>query len=402
MALRGILNRPGRRRTRNRSTAPPNYPLTVHCSGFLPSPVPKASVPSRQRFPPFTRAHNAPNREMEHLPTPPGSRPINVPYLGGQEFEANMSESDDVLYYFKSYWERTGWPRDRQTYNLSFHNRRPEDIAQSLQTSLYFGTLISIFRRVGIPVRTRDFLAPSSPGGEVFVRTTKLPDLVADWLRREGISSQPGTAGDVNDPRVQRGCNISEILHYAFYFLDMYSRETETMAGVYRERMRLVELSIKAMAESLCSVVCEIYGYEARAMPSWGSSPVLAARLRDNGWCDSDSPFFPESMTRASVSADYYFGGLACPRARGDHSRCGTAICKEYCRKITPGKYEQLHTVLRGCTCKAEPVPEPVPIPEQAIRLVEKGQIPVLQWDGRTIHVSVGDDTNAYVAVSHV
>ncbi|AEO68452.1 uncharacterized protein THITE_2089960 [Thermothielavioides terrestris NRRL 8126] len=306
-----------------------------------------------------------------------------------------MSGSDDVLYNFKSYWDRTGWARHPLTGHLSFHDRRPEEIAQSLQTSLYFGTLISIFGRVGIPVRTRDFLSASSPNGEVFVRTTKLPHLVADWLRREGVSSEPAAVGDVNDPRWQRGQNIIEMLNWAFYYLNMYSRETQTMAKVHKERMQLVELSIKAMAESLCSVASAIYGCEIRVMPSWGSSPVLAARLRDNGWCDSDSPFFPESMTRASVSADYYFGGLRCPRARGDHSGCSTAICNEYCRKITPGDYEQVHTA--GCRgCKSELVPE------QAIHLVEKGQVPVLQWDGDTIHVSAGDDTNAYVTVSHV
>jgi hypothetical protein len=79
---------------------------------------------------------------------------------------------------------------------------------------------------------------------------------------------------------------------WTFHYLAKFRREGETMAELYKSRMQLVELSIMAMAESLCSVIVAIYGYDIREMPSWGPSPVLEAQLRSNGWCVSDTPFF--------------------------------------------------------------------------------------------------------------
>ncbi|KAH0569263.1 hypothetical protein GP486_000019 [Trichoglossum hirsutum] len=323
---------------------------------------------------------------MEHLLTPAESRPISIPYVGGEEFERSNSQSNDIVYNFKTYWERKGWERHPETGDLLFKNRSPQDIVQSLQTSLYFGTLISIFARVGIPVRTRDFLDSSSPGGEIFVRTTKLPDLIADWTKREGFSERP-LVFDVNSPRLLRSENIREMLNWTFYYLNMFRHESKAMAEPCKSRMQLVELSIMAMAESLCSVIAAIYGYDAREMPTWGSSPVLKAQLRDNGWCVSDSPFFPESMTRAAISTDYYFSSFVCPRPRGDHSKCTMAICNEYCKKITIGEYQQKH-VAHDCKCK------PIQVPKEAINLVAERQIPVLQWDGKTIRVSAGGTQN--------
>ncbi|RDW78988.1 uncharacterized protein DSM5745_05840 [Aspergillus mulundensis] len=353
---------------------------------------------------------------MEHLPTRADSPPLKIPYLGGEAFEAGtLGSTEGALYNFKSYWQRRGLERDQLTGEISFESLRPHEIAQSLQTWLYFGTLISVFEVVGIPVRTRDFVIPrpslssrvrvlwgEREKEERSVCTAMLPALVARWTAREGFSS--GSDGrlhvrDVNDPRFLRGENIKEMLNWTFYYLDKFHLEGESMAEPYKNRMQLVELAIMAVCESLCSVIVAIYGYEAREMPSWGPSPVLQAQLRRNGWCISDSPFFPESMSCAAVAADYFFGSSVCPRperADGDHSRCTTAICDEYCRKITPGRYEQRHTVA-GCKCEA------ISVPEEAIRLVASAEVPVLQWDGEALRVSAGDSVwNEYVAISHV
>lgn len=331
---------------------------------------------------------------MEHLLSPATSLPINIPYVGGEDFETGSSLHDDVLFNFKSYWERKGWKRHPATGDLIFEGRSLEEITKSLQTSLYFGCLISVFQRVGITVRTRDFLYTASPRGETFVRTTALPGLTAEWTRREGFTGG-AVVRDFNNPKYMRGENIKEMLNWTSWYLQMYCQKSEAMAEPNKSLMELVELSIMAMAESLCSVLVMVYGYESREMPTCGPSPVLKNRLWENRWCVSDSPFFPESMTRAAISSDYYFGSAACPRRRQDHATCTRAICNEYLKVITPGAYEQKHTS-HLCLCA------PVPVPGVALRLVAEGNIPVIQWDGNTIQISVGGPQTRYVAMSHV
>lgn len=332
---------------------------------------------------------------MEHLLSPSGAGPISIPYVGGRVFEADTTPSTDILYYLKSYWDRAGWQRHPVTGDLSFRNRSPLEIVQSLQTSLYFGPLLSIFSRVGVHISTRDFLETSPTGQEIFVHTTNLPRFIAEWAKREGFSNGPPVSTGFT-PKYMRGENIKEMLSWALYYLQtFFTQESKAMVEPYKSHMQLVELSIMAMGESLCSVLCAIYGYSMGDMATWGPSPILRARLRQNGWCTSDSPFFPESMASVSISADYYFGSFPCPRQRGDHSECTAAICNEYCKKIKADEYEQKH-VSSNCSCKA------VEIPDEAIHLVARKQIPTVLWDGLEMKVSIGSILNPYVAVSHV
>jgi hypothetical protein len=339
---------------------------------------------------------------MEHLASRAGSRPLKIPYLGGEQFEASMGMIGNIYgvqYYYKSYWDRKGWPRHHITGVLSFIHLRPRETAQALQTWLYFGTMISIFRVLGMPVQTVDFVVEERDG--IFVRTSRLLDLVSRWTQVEGFEENVGRAQDIKDPRDQRGMCIQEMLNWTFFYLGMFGQQREAMTEPDDKAcMHLVELSIMAMGESLYSVLTAVYGFHASEMPSWGPSPVLAARLQSNGWCISDSPFFPESMARAAVAADYYFSSFPCPRpdrAGGRHSHCTTAICNAYCQKIDSGDYKQRH-VVEGCACKAEAVPQ------KAIQLVGQGRIPVLRWDGVEIHVSAGDGalSDEYIAISHV
>ncbi|KIW62373.1 hypothetical protein PV04_10553 [Phialophora macrospora] len=336
---------------------------------------------------------------MEHLLIPATATHINIPYVGIEEFETDRLARVDILENFKGYLDRRGWQRDLQTAELSFENRTPDEILQSLQTWLYFGCLISVFRRVGIIVGTGTFLedrySNSPPHRERFVRTTRLHSLMAEWARREGFATGPVVHGDFANPKYLRGENLKEMLNFTFWYLQMYCRQSDAMVEPHKSRMQLVELAIMAMGESLCSALVEIYGYQDKEMPTWGPSPVLKALLRQNGWCISDSPFFPESMTRAAISADYYFGGLVCPRSERDHSTCTDTICSEYLKVIEPGTYKQAHAS-PPCSCAR------VAVPSVALRLVAQKHIPVIRWDGTKMHVSEGSPSSLYVAISHV
>lgn len=368
-----------------------------NCSHFTHSASPNISGTYKQRQPSrFSFLPPSHNLKMEHLLPPAGLRSIDIPYLGGQEFEAGISHfnPDEVLGNFKSYWDRQGWKRDSETGDLVFENHSPQQIVQSLQTWLYFGTLITIFGRVGIPVRTRDFLDTPPTGREIFVRTTKLPDLIAEWGRREGFSDGPPDT-NINSRKFMRSENIRETLNWTFYHMnEMFHPQMKAITEPHKRHMQLVELSIMAIAESISSVVAAVYSYDIKGMPTWGPSPILKTRLLDNNWCISDSPFFPESMTQAAISTDYYFGSYICPRPRGNHAKCTAAICNDYCKRITPTEYQQLH-VSRNCRC------DPIEVPDEAIRFVAQGQIPVLQWDGKRVKVSPSS-TQKYVAMSHV
>ncbi|KAJ8116522.1 hypothetical protein ONZ43_g4425 [Nemania bipapillata] len=336
---------------------------------------------------------------MEHLLASTGSAPINIPYVGIVEFEAHGDPMpDNSLMNFKSSWMLRGWNVDQATGDLIFDGRSPVDVVRALQTTLYFGCIISVFRRVGITVRTRDFVDSSTANhidGVVFIRTRKLHGLIAEWIQREGLADGPAVQ-NWNDPKYMRGLEIKEMLNWTFWYLGMFCKQSDAMPAPWRDQAKLVELSIMAMGESLCSVFVAVYGYEHKDMPTWGPSPVLKDRLRDNGWCPSDSPFFPESMTRAAVSADYYFGSFCCPRRRDDHRTCSTAICNEYLKVVVPGQYKQQHAEGQNCSCA------PVRVSEDVIKLVAGGDIPVVQWDGEALMVSAGRAQSRYVAMSHV
>lgn len=335
-------------------------------------------------------------RKMEHLLYPPGARPLKniIPYLQGEDFDADGRPPDDIVYHFKSYWDRKHWERHPLTGDLVFHGHQPREIAQSLQASLYFGTLISVFAKLGFPVSTQDFLEKSSSSGETFVSTKKLSTLLMMWTQRGGIAKGPPIP-DVKDNFYQLGLAVKEMLNWTFYYLTMFRHESETMADPDRDRMQLIELSIMAMGESLCAIVSAVFGYNSVDMPTWGPSPILTKRLLKNGWCISDSPFFPESMARAAISTEYYFSDMKCPRPRLDHSQCSPAICLAYTQKINLGTYRQKHTT-NGCRCDSIPVPAP------AFSIVSAKKIPVLQWDGQKLRVAIGGPKNPYVAISHV
>ncbi|KAI1113978.1 hypothetical protein F5Y14DRAFT_198927 [Nemania sp. NC0429] len=336
---------------------------------------------------------------MEHLPVQTGSCLINIPYVGSVEFETDGdSGPDGALSNFKGSWMRQGWNVNRATGGLVFDDWSPQEIIRALQTTLYFGCLISVFRRVGITVRTRDFLdSPTAAHTDntTFVRTTKLHGFIAEWTRREGFADG-SVVQDANDPKTTRGFNIHEMLNWTFWYLTKFCEHSDGMPAPYRDQAKLIELSIMAMGESLCSVVVAVYGGEHRNMPIWGPSPVLKTRLKDNGWCPSDSPFFPESIARANVSADHYFGSFRCPSRRADHGTCSTAICNAYLKVVIPGEYEQKHVLERGCPCV------PARVSDDIISIVARGEIPVIQWDGDSLKVSVRGAQSKYVAISHV
>jgi hypothetical protein len=347
---------------------------------------------------------------MEHLSAPVGAIPIYVPYICTeiyeeceeyQEYEEHEElmkkygypkDSMNSLCNFKSFFERKGWKRDSAG-EVIFENRNLGEIIAFLQTYLYFGCLVSVFRCVGITVRTLDFVFVSEKG-ERFINTQRLPGLIAEWARRESISVGP-VFPNFNGPNHTCGQNIREILNWTFWHAGKFGLGAQESSEIPNDTLSLVQMSIMAIGESLYSALITIYGYDATEMPTWGPSPVLKRRLRDAGWCISDSPFFPESLTNSSISADYYFGGYTCPRERGDHSKCSAVICHTYQQNVDTKTYQAKHaSTCKGC--------DHVPAPEKLVEIVRQGDIPMVFWDGKTTHVTTFAPPMKYVAISHV
>ncbi len=333
---------------------------------------------------------------MEHLLSPASAEGVEIPYVGTQVFELDISTPDDTLFIFKSYLERNGWTRHAASGDVILQGKSYEQITDCLQTWLYFGCLVSVMRRVGIPARTYDFVTHSNTPGleKPVVNTSRLHGCIAEWARLEGFANGP-VVSNFQSPKYLRGENIKEMLHYTYAYLDQFAKAGRSMPAPHRKRMEMIQLSIMALGEGLCSALVAIYGYEARGMPNWGPSPILEARLRNNGWCVSDSPFFPSSAQQSNISTAYYFGGCVCPRPRGDHSNCSVAICHEYLKVINPGTYTQKH-VSEECSCTL------VEAPEGTHDIVRRGAIPILRWDGQTLAVSEVGPLSTYVAMSHV
>ncbi|KAH7303684.1 hypothetical protein B0I35DRAFT_517242 [Stachybotrys elegans] len=375
---------------------------------------------------------------MEHLQTPTttttttvsqGHSTINIPYVSTQEFEAGDLPGVPPLENFKGYALRTGWDVNAETGDLNLDGRSFDELTSFLQTAFYFGCVITVFRLAGIPVRTADFLERRRlrQRDEIFVRTTILPRLISAWIKREtstftnrmvppfppsrrqgfsaflrGLGGGSGATSDSNnvaDPiteRMMRSSGICETLNFTFWYLQMFRRRSETMTEPFKTKMNLIELSIMAMGESLCTAVTMIYGLNPRLMPTWGPSPILKERLRRGGWCPSDSPFFPEATVMSSISADYYFGSRPCPwRRRADHSDCSIAICNAHLSVVDTATYQQRH-VSPTCRCTA------VEVPAEASDLVSQNAVPVVRWDGTMLTVSRGSAQTPYIALSHV
>ena len=301
---------------------------------------------------------------MEHLTTPDGAQPIHVPYVGTVEYDGGN---------FKGYFERQGWERQK-TGQLIFGNRPPDQVASFLQTWLYFGCLISVFECGGVAVLTKDFIRVCENGDRV-VCTQRLPEFILDWDQH--VRRYPDNL---------KGQNVIEYLNYTYWYLMMFSEESDLLS--------LIKMSIMSIGESLSTACNKIYGFNL-PVPRRGPSLILRDRLRRAGWCPSDTPFFPESQVDSNICADYYFGSYNSPRKHADHSRCTEVACKASQDVVDSENYHAMH-VTSNCLCRF------VEAPPDTVALVAGGKIPAMHWDGKSLSVFPQEQVNGYVAISHV
>ncbi|KAK6524098.1 hypothetical protein TWF694_005761 [Orbilia ellipsospora] len=340
---------------------------------------------------------------MEHLLAHSDAPEIPIPYLNGDLFEFYISPTLNPnqpgicveLYTFKEYFQTRGF-QFNSLGSILPTTLTAREILKITQSTLYFGCLLTVFRSVGMALQTQYFLKDDGKGNKL-VSTKNLTNLIATWKMNEDKFTWAGAYPDVNNPKSQRCSHILETLAWTNNFSQELFKEARTKPDVGDTPIDAIELSIMAIGESLSLAAERIYGAPAERKVAWGPSSILTERLRLNGWCISDSPFFPEAESSGSICADYYFGSYRCPRQRGDHAKCTKNICAAYQEIVDPATYRPVHTAdCQQDTC------ERITAPDEVVGIVDGDDTPIISWDGKDIKVSSFAASPKYVAISHV
>ena len=327
---------------------------------------------------------------MDHLPRPPQPCHANleVPYLvkEGLEYDGQGIEG---------YASRRGFDLDllRQG-DLSRHTA--EDTLSFLQSWLFFGLIIDIFKSVGIDLASRDFIRASSDGTRII--TTKIfPQLVIGWEVIERNASATNRAEHLK--------RIDACLSHAQYFIAPESTPLWNHNFFVDEHVRdnihgasaggLLHLSVLLLGEALRGGRHTVYRDRKTREPStigggafsdWGSYRLLDRLLLNSGWC----PFEVETWrSRGENSTRLYFSNLIGAREPGNHAECTKLECK--LNAIDKNAYNTLH-IDESCQCvHCYSVPPPgrediVVLGESAATIFGKGHIPLVVVSGPHEH----------------
>jgi hypothetical protein len=318
---------------------------------------------------------------MEHILPVDGAQHISVPYVGAEEYDGGP---------FKEYLNRKGW-KQSGTGDLIFGTRTPEEKVAFLQTYLYFGLLITLFGEVGIHVRTSAFVDRSTNS----ITTQALPHFISEWIKVEGLWNGVPLSSTGFPPKTLRAYTIREYLNWTRFYLQDFMNDAQYAQSAAHNSLPLVELSIKAIGETLSTAWLAIYDASEPGMPTWGPSQYLRDRLRRSGWCPSSTPFFPAALVTSSISADYFFGSSPPPGPPKNHSQCSELVCSANQTTVDTKNYHAVHTATcRGC--------EFIRAPKEMADIVGKGEIPVMRWHNDALTVSTMDLSTKYVSISHV
>ncbi|KAL4990675.1 hypothetical protein BDW68DRAFT_153686, partial [Aspergillus falconensis] len=371
---------------------------------------------------------------MDHLSAilPPGAAAPAITVL----YKAPKEKYYDGQGFF-DYPARQGWSESDLIGEDNFGHRSKEDIEIFFQSWLYFGTVIEVFKAVGIVVTTDDFVNPStSPSSQTPVVTTaKLPAFLAQWKSLwplpQGVSPDCSCKSYIEPLKVNckaKPCwkdlgpallspawdTVRQIIDRVCYFLDRnctISRKLQIKgrappAACPWPVSDEVATSIIALGSTLRQAAIT-YWEIPRLGDQWtaGSSRILKAALQEK-YCASDVALMMEDLP---IDGHYY---LAAGEGRGlayldAHSECSEARCVA---KMDEKTYVTLHAP--GCvdsTCRVSFAgPSSTAFIESVVKVIDNGGTPIIHWDQNRKCLAV-DEYNPnrgleprYVAISHV
>lgn len=337
---------------------------------------------------------------MEHFHiSPEAAHCIRAPYLGKTLYDRGS---------FHRYPDRAGWKRQelRVGYSLISHSR--VDAEAFLQTWLYFGMLVTVFKVGGVEVQEADFLTKEK--GKVYLTTQLLKSRIALWENKwpnkdkSSQSQEAWTKTKAVLDEVQE-----EIKHLGA--LPCPNSDSPWAGAVDRPpSSSLVSeetlTAVTALLYTLSEVAISLYS------PEWNryykyiaySTDLIKDRLVANGWCPLD---IQRMLTELGMDAHYYFTLLKSPN-RNQHSRCSETLCVA-ANIVDESTYRPRHTSTcaehtdensRGAGERAT---------KQVVDIIEQNGIPVVRWQRREgkpgFELRIRDARAhrlEYVAISHV
>lgn len=352
---------------------------------------------------------------MDYFPAPTGTKPIDIPFVGGEEYDNGE---------FKSYPQRKGWAERISNGDPVYTGNFSDEAVPFCQTWLFFGCLIKVFEAARVEVKTEDFIRVTD--GKKFITTALLPKFIQQWrdLNQEAMDMD-------KCEQEHKKSGVRGSFHAVFAKqLETEMAAESTIKGILKEVERAsrmccikeswrswrvsgiqkppawslpsdIALSILALRWTLSEAARLIY--EPRAFAPgrpWWESTLLKRRFVEVGWCPNE---VPSIMRDTLVDAQYYFGSLCCPRWEADHSLCTEKMCKG--RRVGIDGYSTKH--VSGCPgCEHFQVPDE----NGPLEIIKRGGTPLISWkdpedgvDAKLSIVEYDPDSNMqYVAISHV
>lgn len=330
---------------------------------------------------------------MEHFPAPEGTKLIDVPYIGTEDYDAYNGK-------FKDYPQHKGWSDSQLKGDLNFGNRSHDKVEVFFQTWLYFGCLISVFKVVGIELQTKNFIYQAA-NGEKYITTKALLQTIQQWRDMDEKDEEADDGESTEKGRVEHARSIKTILDEVLLWAKRYCGEKNVDPDVPPSPISPpIAMSIIALGSTLSNAATEIYVnlnpmvFRRYLTPHWPSSLLLKERLQRNGWCPRDISQFQDN---GSVDCDYYFGSIPSPRKDQNHSGCTEGRC--FGGNVNLNDYRTKHSDSYPLTCKDIEA-------YGVVEIIKNGKIPLVCFNQHEASLSVvkyePNSNMKYVAISHM
>ncbi|KAH8774243.1 hypothetical protein BGZ57DRAFT_794876, partial [Hyaloscypha finlandica] len=328
---------------------------------------------------------------MDHLPplTKFSLTPLEVLYL---DDDGNYDHNG-----FCKFPARKGWIINPKTFGddaLQYIESKATFTKKLafLQSWLFFGMIIEVFKVFGVSVNTSCFLRWHN--GQWIITTALLRSYIDEWARRREESCKPS---ETRESLVTEAQAVLVAVQEVDYVL--FHSVLENVSKSDLQQGSMIALSISIMRETLLNALWTIENPSRIATPGFRIlHPVrtlLRSGMRNSGWCLAQLTGLEEWTDTTGL----YLASLAGPvhRQQEDHSTCTVMRCLG--NQINMQTYETRHTIA-GCTCQHVAID-----PGEIATVLQRGMIPrfiVLADEERaTVKLKIVED-GPFVAISHV
>jgi hypothetical protein len=319
---------------------------------------------------------------MDHLTIPDDAEHISLPYLSTDEYDGGE---------LTDYPNRMRWTQKE----LMEPHRTQKEVDAFFQTWLFFGCLITIFRCVGISVKTSDFVHKADDGKR-YLTTAKLPNFLekwralkrksGDWVKKEHRETA------LLPSAFRRGKPVLAPVGYA---LEDHRQLMEQYCGSKSPASPEVAVTIVSLYRTLYSwqrgISYSDWNSSAFRIPAHAKA-FFQMTMEAKGWCPAETAGL---TTELEVDGLYYVCCLPTPRYEDNHSKCD-AEHQNCGYSDTNYKYETRHAQ-PGCQCDF------IEMPSNTVDIIRSGGIPIMSFmQGQLRAVKHIAKKTRYTAISHV